>query len=133
MNLREIELAPFSVGDDPTAKGRIALPVCADDRALTTVVYLEVDPGDHIPLHTHSAEETLVFLEGTGQATAGAVDADVSAGSIVVAPAFEMHGFANTGVETLKAVGFFGTGALVTTFDAPVAPFGTAEFSIPLR
>ena len=133
MNLREIELAPFTVGDDPTAKGRIALPVCADDGALTTVVYLEVDPGDHVPLHTHSAEETLVFLEGTGHATAGAVEADVSAGSIVVAPAFTPHGFANTGEGTLKAVGFFGTGALVTTFDAPVAPFGTAEFLIPLR
>ena len=84
MNLREIEPAPFSVGSDPTAKGRIGLPVCADNRALTTVVYLEVDPGDHIPLHTHSAEETLVFLEGTGHATAGSVEVDVSAGSIVV-------------------------------------------------
>jgi len=133
MNLSELELAPFAVGDDPTAKGRIALPVCADNGALTTVVYLEVDPGDHVPLHTHSAEETLVFLAGAGHATAGAVEVDVSAGSIVVAPAFALHGFANTGDETLKALGFFGTGALVTTFDAPVAPFGTAEFLIPLR
>jgi quercetin dioxygenase-like cupin family protein len=131
-NIGELELAPFSVGDDPTAQGRIAIPVSAETGSAGSVAVLEVDPGNKIPLHTHSADETLVVLQGSGEATAGDLRGPVSVGSIIVAPAFTPHGFDNTGSETLRLVGFFPAGVLISYFDSPVAPFGAATFVTPV-
>jgi quercetin dioxygenase-like cupin family protein len=131
-SIGELELAPFSVGDDPTAQGRIAVPVSAETGSTGAVVVLEVDPGNKIPLHTHSADETLVVLQGSADATAGDLRGPVSVGSIIVAPAFTPHGFDNSGAETLRLVGYFPAGAFINYFDAPVAPFGAATFVVPV-
>jgi quercetin dioxygenase-like cupin family protein len=127
----ELELADFSVGDDPTAQGRLAVPVSAATGSPNTVVYLEVDPGKRIPLHTHSADEIFVVLQGTGVVTAGEQQWEASAGAMAVAPAFVKHGWNNTGSETLKLVGFFGANVLIHEFDEPVAPFGVPTFVTP--
>jgi quercetin dioxygenase-like cupin family protein len=127
-----LEAAPFSVGDDPTAEARLALPISAATGSPNTLVYLEVDPGKQIPLHTHTSEEVFVVLEGEGIVTSGDRQWAASAGSIAVAPPFEKHGWENTGTETLRIVGFFGANVLVTEFEAPVAPFGVAAFATPV-
>jgi quercetin dioxygenase-like cupin family protein len=127
-----LEIAPFSVGDDPEAQARLALPISAATGSPNTLVYLEVDPGKRIPLHTHTSEEVFVVLEGEGVVTSGDRQWAASAGSIAVAPAFEKHGWENTGSETLRIVGFFGANVLVTEFDAEVAPFGVASFATPI-
>jgi quercetin dioxygenase-like cupin family protein len=93
---------------------------------------LEVDPGKHIPLHTHSAEETVVVLNGSAIATAGDAQGPVSVGSVIVVPAFAKHGFVNTGTETLRLLAFFPAGSVVNWFEEPVAPFGLEAFTIPL-
>ncbi len=125
--LTELELVPFSVGDDPTAQARLALPISAEAGSPNTVVYLEVDPGMRIPLHTHTADEIFVVLAGNGIVTAGDEQWEVSPGAIAVAPAFAKHGWENTGPETLKLVGFFGAirgrAAPATTFEQRGAPF----------
>lgn len=130
--ISELELVPFSVGDDPTAQARLALPISAETGSPNTLVYLEVDPGMRIPLHTHNAEEVFVVLQGTGIVTAGDEQWEASAGAIAVAPAFAKHGWENTGSETLRIAGFFGANVLVTEFEAPVAPFGVASFVTPV-
>jgi quercetin dioxygenase-like cupin family protein len=130
--LDEQELVTFTVGDDPTAEARLALPVSAASGSPNTLVYLEVDPGMRIPLHTHTAEEIFVVLQGTGVVTAGDHQWEVSAGATAVAPAFARHGWENTGSETLKIVGFFGANVLINEFDEPVTPFGTATFVTPV-
>jgi quercetin dioxygenase-like cupin family protein len=129
--LDELELADFSVGDDPTAQARLAMPINAATGSPNTVVYLEVDPGKRIPAHTHTADEIFVVLAGTGVVTAGDQQCEASAGAIAVAPAFARHSWENTGSETLKLVGFFGTNVLIHEFDEPVAPFGAATFVTP--
>jgi mannose-6-phosphate isomerase-like protein (cupin superfamily) len=131
-NLGELELADFSIGDDPKARGRIALPVSAETGSAGTVVYLELDPGNRIPLHTHTSEEILVVLEGTGVATVGDQQVPISVGAIVVAPAFAPHGFENTGSDPLKLVGYFGSGVVISYFDEPIAPFGVRAFVTPI-
>jgi quercetin dioxygenase-like cupin family protein len=130
--LDELELADFSVGDDPTAQGRLAVPISAATGSPNTLVYLEVDPGKRIPLHTHTADEIFVVLQGTGVVTAGEEQWQASAGAIAVAPAFARHGWENTGSETLKLAAFFGANVLVSEFDQPVAPFGVASFVTPV-
>jgi quercetin dioxygenase-like cupin family protein len=130
--LDELELADFAVGDDPTAQGRLALPLSAATGSPNTVIYLEVDPGKRIPLHTHTADEVFVVLQGSGLVSAGDQQWEASAGAIAVAPAFARHSWENTGSETLKLVGFFGANVLVNEFDEPVAPFGVARFVTPV-
>ena len=130
--LTELDVVPFSVGDDPTAQARLGLPISAATGSPNTVVYLEVDAGMRIPLHTHTADEVFVVLQGNGIVTAGDEQWEASAGALVVAPAFSRHGWENTGTETLKLVGFFGANVLVTAFDEPVAPFGVATFTTPV-
>jgi quercetin dioxygenase-like cupin family protein len=130
--LDELELATFTVGDDPTAEARLGMPVSASTGSPSTVVYLEVDPGKRIAPHTHTAEEIFVVLQGTGVVTAGDQRWEASAGSIAVAPAFARHGWENTGAETLKLVGFLGANVLITEFDEPVAPFGAPRFVTPV-
>ena len=130
--LDELELVGFSVGDDPTSQGRLALPVSAESESPNTVVYLEIDPGKQIPLHTHTADEIFVVLQGTGVVTAGGQSWSASAGALAVAPAFARHSWENTGTETLKLVGFFGANVIINEFDDPVAPFGVTTFVTPV-
>jgi quercetin dioxygenase-like cupin family protein len=132
LSVEELELATFSVGDDPTAEARLGVPISAATGSPNSLVYLEVDPGKQIPLHTHTADEVFVVLEGEGIVTSGDRQWSASAGSIAVAPAFEQHGWENTGAETLRVVGFFGANVLVTEFEAPVAPFGVVSFVTPV-
>jgi quercetin dioxygenase-like cupin family protein len=89
--LGELELAPWSVGDDPTTEGRLALPISAASGSPNTLVYLEIDPGKRIAPHTHTADEVFVVLEGEGIVTAGVEQWEASAGAIAVAPAFARH------------------------------------------
>jgi quercetin dioxygenase-like cupin family protein len=130
--LEEVPLVEFSVGYDPDAVARLGIPISADTGSPNTLVYLEVDPGRRIPLHTHSSEEVFVVLAGEGIVTAGDRQWSASAGAIAVAPAFTPHGWENTGSETLKLAGFFGANALVHEFEAPVSPFGVARFATPI-
>jgi quercetin dioxygenase-like cupin family protein len=130
--LDELELADYAVGDDPTAQGRLALPLSAATGSPNTVIYLEVDPGKRIPPHTHTADEVFVVLQGTGLVSAGDQQWEAAAGAIAVAPAFARHSWENTGSETLKLVGFFGANVLINEFDEPVAPFGVARFVTPV-
>jgi quercetin dioxygenase-like cupin family protein len=130
--LEELELAEFSVGDDPGATARLAMPISAATGSSSTVVYLEVDPGKRIPPHTHTADEIFVVLQGRGTVTAGDEQWEASAGALAVAPAFTSHSWENTGDETLKLVGFLGANVLIHEFEAPVAPFGAARFVTPV-
>src|SRR4029077_15960706 len=98
----------------------LALPISAASGSSNTLVYLEVDPGKRIPLHTPTADEVFVVLEGSGIVTAGDEQWEASPGAIAVAPAFARHGWENTGSETLKIVGFFGANVLLHEFDEPV-------------
>jgi quercetin dioxygenase-like cupin family protein len=130
--LGELDLVPFAVGDDPTAQGRLAVPLSAETGSRTSLVYLEVDPGHRIAPHTHTADEVFVVLEGTGIVTAGDRQWTASAGAFAVAPAFASHGWENTGSETLKLAAVIDANVFGTSFDEPVAPFGVPSFVVPV-
>jgi len=130
--LDELELATFTVGDDPASQGRLGMALSAADGSPNTVVYLEVDPGKRIAPHTHTADEIFVVLAGTGIVTARDQQWEASAVAIAVAPAFAKHSWENTGSETLRLVGFLPANVLIHEFEAPVAPFGTARFVTPV-
>src|SRR4029450_12960795 len=90
--LEELELLEWSVGDDPDTRGRIATATSAETKAESMTIVLELAPGKRIPLHTHSAEETIIVLNGSAIATAGETQGPVSVGSVILVPAFAKHG-----------------------------------------
>jgi len=114
---------------DPTMRERFAFPIDAlAGAASTAAVYFEVRPGHHCGRHVHTAEELLLILAGETEARVGEETARLPTGGLVVAPAGVPHDLYCVGDDTLKVLGFFPSAAVITTFDAPVAPTGRATF-----
>ena len=66
-----------------------------------------LEPGDRVLLHTHPVEEALTFLAGSGEATIDGKTIPFAAGTSLFFPAGVVHGFRNTGTETLHVMIFF--------------------------
>jgi quercetin dioxygenase-like cupin family protein len=98
----------------------------------TTVVYFELEPGEHLGSHTDSAEEILFVVQGKGEATIGDEQAAVQAGMLAVVPALVSHSVKNIAEETLRVVGFFSSSTVLSVFDEPMEPFGTRYFTTPM-
>lgn len=96
----------------------------------TAVVYFELEPGRYVPMHTDSAEEVLLILQGTVEATVGEEAGHLSRGGMVVIPPMVHHQVHNVGNETARVVGFFTAATVVSTFDQPLAPSGERVFDL---
>jgi quercetin dioxygenase-like cupin family protein len=96
--------------------------------ASTAVVYFELDPGKRLSRHTDSAEEVLIVLEGTAEATVGDERAMLAAGGVLVVPAMNAHEVTNVGPGLVRAVGFFSSSTVVSTFEEPVVTGGDQVF-----
>lgn len=127
-----LELVEAWYEDDPTMRVRVDFPFfLGTGTASTAVVYFELEPGCRLGEHTDSAEEILLVMQGTGEATVGGERGGLSAGEMAVVPAMVPHALANTGEETLRVVGFFSSNVVVSTFDRPLMPFGQRVVGTP--
>ncbi len=128
----ELELLTAWIDSDPdVARVHPAFPINHYTGAAdSAVVYFHVEPGEYLPRHTDSEEEILYIVAGKGEAEAGGEYADVEAGDLAVIPAMVPHGVRNTGDETLKVVGFFSGSKIVSNFEEPLQPLGTAEIKM---
>ncbi|AFZ67238.1 cupin domain-containing protein [Deinococcus peraridilitoris] len=97
----------------------------------TAVVYMEFDPDFLLERHTDSAEEIVLVLEGTLQGTIGNEQAELTTGQLVVIPAMVPHSFHNTSNTTARAVGFFSSATVISTFDSPVQPISRRVLVTP--
>ena len=61
-------------------------------------------PGQRVFLHTHPVEEVLTFLAGSGEATLGEETVAIGAGTSLFIPPGLVHGFRNTGTDTLHVL-----------------------------
>ncbi|HAT68466.1 MAG: hypothetical protein A2481_01395 [Candidatus Yonathbacteria bacterium RIFOXYC2_FULL_47_9] len=67
------------------------------------LVVMDIPAGGEIGREQHEhVEQTLFFLSGTGKAILNGVEADISAGDVVVVTPGTEHNFINTGNEPLK-------------------------------
>src|SRR6185436_2527867 len=64
----------------------------ATGTADTAAVYMVFEPGGALPEHTDSAEEWLLVLEGTVEATVGDETGVLEAGQLALVPALAPHG-----------------------------------------
>ena len=94
----------------------------ATGTADTAAVYLVFEPGGVLPEHTDSAEEWLLVLEGTVEATVGGEKGILEAGQLALVPAIAPHGARNIGECPARILGFFGASTNVAHFSEELAP-----------
>ena len=133
VQIDELELFEGWSQSDPRMRVRAGFPISSGTGTKsTTVVYFELEPGEHLGSHTDSAEEVLLIVSGSGEATIGEEEAAVQMGTLAVVPALVPHSVKNTGEETLRVVGFFSSSTVLSIFAEPMEPFATRYFSTPM-
>jgi quercetin dioxygenase-like cupin family protein len=99
----------------------VAFPISSATRTShTAVVYLEFEPGGELAVHTDSAEELLLVLEGTAEGIVGDETARLETGDVAVVPALVRHGLRNVGEGKLRVLGFFASSTNVAVFEEPL-------------
>jgi quercetin dioxygenase-like cupin family protein len=71
------------------------------------VIYFAVPPGKRLGRHTDTAEETQLFLSGSGDLLLDDGPKPVKAGDVIVLTEGTMHDIHNTGDADLRVIGFF--------------------------
>jgi quercetin dioxygenase-like cupin family protein len=96
----------------------------------SAVVYFELKAGCVLGTHTDSAEEILLVLEGTIEATLGDERGQVFSGGMLLVPEMVPHNVRNVGPITAKLVGFFANANVVSTFEEAFQPSGMHVFDM---
>ena len=125
-----LDLTETHIESDPRGRVAAAFPINRFTGAEhSAVVVFEVAPGDYLPTHTDSAEEVLYIVAGQAEVRLGEARRPIEAGDLAVIPAMIPHSVANTGVVSLRVVGFFGDSEIVSTFTEPLQPMGTTTLT----
>jgi quercetin dioxygenase-like cupin family protein len=90
----------------------------------SSVVIIELAPGNALGEHTDSSEEVLLVLEGTVEFRIGDSASTASKGTLAVVPPMAPHSIRNTGDRTARVLGFFPSPTVVATFVEPIQPLG---------
>lgn len=131
IDLRTVELMDIeSAIDPPGGCGSPSPSSSATGTAASASVYFELEPGCHVGVHTDTAEEFLLVLEGTAEGLVGDEVGRLEAGQVAVVPAMVRHDLTNVGDGTLRVFGTFAGSAVISTFEEPVAPGGPQLFVI---
>jgi quercetin dioxygenase-like cupin family protein len=131
VDIDSLELMDVVSELDPEFRVRVAFPHhSAVGNASLATVYFEVEPGARLGVHTDSAEELLLILEGEAEATIGDETAVAGPGATLTVPAMAPHGVRNLGSGTLRVFGFFSASTVVSTFEEAWAPGGPQVFVI---
>ena len=81
----------------------VSFPFSSADGMTATATVLQVyEPGGALPEHTDSAEEWLLVLEGTFEATVGDQTVTISEGELAFVPALVPHSGVNIGDGTCR-------------------------------
>ena len=116
----------------PTAPGRrVGFPLhSATGSAGTATVLFELDPGVELPVHTDSAEELLIVLQGTAEARVGGEVGRLERHQLALVPPMAPHGLRNVGDDVLRVLGTFSSSTVVSTFEEPFEAGGPRVFVI---
>jgi quercetin dioxygenase-like cupin family protein len=132
INIDELELVEGWADDDETVRARFSFPITATSGAASTsVVYFEIEPGNRLSLHTHTAEEVLLILEGTAQAIVGERSTRLGARGMALIPANVVHDVVNAGSATLRCVGFFSSAVIVNVHELEIMPMESRVLVFP--
>jgi quercetin dioxygenase-like cupin family protein len=96
----------------------------ATGTAASAGVYIVLEPGGALPEHTDSAEEWLLVVEGTVEATVGGETFTLTEGQLAFIPALALHSAVNTSDRPVRILGFFASSTNVAHFTEPLGPDG---------
>jgi quercetin dioxygenase-like cupin family protein len=131
-DLNRLDLRDAWYADDPAMRIRVNFPLfAATGNESTSVVYFEIEPGHYLGTHTDSAEEIVLILAGTVEASLDDDLGRLAAGQAALIPAMVPHGIRNVGDETARCVGFFSAAEVVSTFEQPMMPLGHRVVGTP--
>ena len=112
IDLVDFELMPIRSGL------RVGFPFhSAMGTASTATVLFELDPGAELPVHTDSAEELLIVLQGTAEARVGDETGRIGRSEVALVPPMAPHDLRNVGDDVLRVFGTFSSSTVVSTFD----------------
>jgi quercetin dioxygenase-like cupin family protein len=122
--MKGVKMIAFDLDDYelmPTAPGlRVSFPVHSTaGTASTATVLFELDPGAELGMHTDSAEELLIIVQGTADATIGDEVGRLETHQVGLVPAMAPHGLRNVGDDVLRVFGTFSASTVVSTFEIP--------------
>jgi quercetin dioxygenase-like cupin family protein len=127
-SLDDLEFSDAWIEDDETARWRSAAGHAPSSGARSSgSSVLEVEAGCKLPMHTDSAEETIVVLAGCAEVQVGGETAQVSAGGLALVPKNVMHEVRNAGGDVLRFAAVYAEPDVVTTYVDPVQPDGSRE------
>lgn len=133
VQLADRELLEVGSATDETRRIRFDFALSSmTGAASTALVYFELEPGEHTGMHVDSAEEVILILSGTVEATVGDERGVLTAGGIGLVPALVPHDVRNVGEETVRVAGFFSSSTVVSVFDDPFTPFGRSVVGTPV-
>jgi quercetin dioxygenase-like cupin family protein len=132
VDLNKLDMFEITYENDAAMRVRANFPFYAGTgNESSSVVYFEIEPGHYLGTHTDSAEEIVLVLSGTVEASLGDETGQLSAGQAVLIPAMVPHGVRNIGDETARCVGFFSAAVLHSTFDQVLQPLGSQHTGTP--
>jgi quercetin dioxygenase-like cupin family protein len=118
-DLDDFELAPTGPGL------RVSFPLhSATGTASTATVLFELDPGAELNVHTDSAEELLIVVQGTAEARVGDGIGRLETHQVALVPPMAPHGLRNIGDDVLRVLGTFSASTVVSTFERPLQEDG---------
>lgn len=119
VDLNKLELNEFIAKNHPGQRCKATFPLFAAHGSQdSATVYFELDPGEELGSHTDSAEEVLLIIEGSIEATVGEEKGEAEKGNLLLVPKMVPHNFKNIGNTKAKVLGFFGgANNIVATFD----------------
>ena len=104
---------------------RVSFPLhSATGSASTATVLFELDPGAELYVHTDSAEELLIIVQGTAEARVGDEVGRVEKHQVALVPPMAPHGLRNIGDDVLRVLGTFSASTVVSTFERPLEEGG---------
>jgi quercetin dioxygenase-like cupin family protein len=130
--LNGLELLEVWAEEDSETRFRLAPAISSESpTASTQLIYFTLEPGERVGRHAHSAEETMLVLEGTVEQSVGDEQQQLSAGEVAFKPAGTFHDERNVGSQTLRCVAFFTSAAILHTWEVPLMPMGSRGFVTP--
>jgi quercetin dioxygenase-like cupin family protein len=124
IDLDDYELFPAGPGL------RVSFPAhSATGTASTATVLFELDPGAELPVHSDSAEELLIIVQGTAEARVGDEVGVLETHQVGLVPPMAPHGLRNIGDDVLRVFGTFSASTVVSTFPQSFRP--DAEPGVP--
>ena len=132
VTLSDLELIEGWSETDERRGARFSFPIFSSTGACASaVVYFEVDPGKHLGMHTDSAEEVVLVVEGAAEVVVGGERGRLEAGEMALVPALVPHDVICAGEEPVRVVGWFASAAVVSVFDEPFGPIGRLGTPLP--